>query len=188
MQLCQSQLTLDAQALNARLSKVEQQLASGVVAVKAAGKPEDTDDGERPPFPDDADDPFAGQPVQDAPKEQTPRQEAKAEPVGFWPELARQMQEGLSVRERGFFSPDGPVSATLRGDVLLLAAENEFVLGMVKKPAIEQLAREKAAAVLGRPVQVRFVLKNQVAGNSGEDPLERLVAFGREHADIFTIK
>ena len=188
MQLCQSQLTLDAQALNARLSKVEQQLASGVVAVKAGGKPEDTDDGERPPFPDDADDPFTGQPVQDAPKEQTPRQEAKAEPVGFWPELARQMQEGLSVRERGFFSPDGPVSATLRGDVLLLAAENEFVLGMVKKPAIEQLAREKAAAVLGRPVQVRFVLKSQVAGNSGEDPLERLVAFGREHADIFTIK
>ena len=92
------------------------------------------------------------------------------------------------MRERGFFSPDGPVSATLRGDVLLLAAENEFVLGMVKKPAIEQLAREKAAAVLGRPVQVRFVLKSQVAGNSGEDPLERLVAFGREHADIFTIK
>ena len=186
--IARAELTLDAQTLNARLSKVEQQLASGVVAVKAGGKPEDTDDGERPPFPDDADDPFAGQPVQDAPEEQTPRQEAKAEPVGFWPELARQMQEGLSVRERGFFSPDGPVSATLRGDVLLLAAENEFVLGMVKKPAIEQLAREKAAAVLGRPVQVRFVLKSQVAGNSGEDPLERLVAFGREHADIFTIK
>lgn len=75
----------------------------------------------------------------------------------------------------------------LRGDVLLLAADTEFVLGMVKKPAIEQLVREKAAAVLGRAVQVRFVLKTQL-GSSGADPLDRLVAFGKEHSDIFTIK
>ena len=79
-------------------------------------------------------------------------------------------------------------AAKLRGgDVLLLAADTEFVLGMVKKPAIEQLVREKAAAVLGRAVQVRFVLKTQL-GSSGADPLDRLVAFGKEHSDIFTIK
>ena len=46
---------------------------------------------------------------------------------------------------------------------------------------------EKAAAVLGRAVQVRFVLKTQL-GSSGADPLDRLVAFGKEHSDIFTIK
>ena len=74
-----------------------------------------------------------------------------------------------------------------QGDVLLLAADTEFVLGMVKKPPIEQLVREKAAAVLGRAVQVRFVLKTQL-GSSGADPLDRLVAFGKEHSDIFTIK
>ena len=79
-----------------------------------------------------------------------------------------------------------PASA-LCGSVLLLAADTEFVLGMVKKPAIEQLVREKAAAVLGRAVQVRFVLKTQL-GSSGADPLDRLAAFGKEHSDIFTIK
>ena len=42
-------------------------------------------------------------------------------------------------------------------------------------------------AVLGRAVQVRFVLKTQL-GSSGADPLDRLVAFGKEHSDIFTIK
>ena len=65
MQLCQPKLTLDLQTVNARLSKLEEQLASGAFTVKAAAKPADADDEERPPFPDDADDPFAGQPVQD---------------------------------------------------------------------------------------------------------------------------
>ena len=187
MQLCQTQLTLDAQSLNARLSKLEQQLASGAFVQKAA-QPDDLDDGERAPFPDDADDPFAGQPVQDTPEpEAAPDRPEPAAPVSFWPELARQIQAGLSVRERGFFNPDGPVQAVLKGDTLLLAADNDFVLGMVKKPAIEQLVREKAALVLGRNVQVRFVLRSQTSG-SGEDPLDRLVAFGKAHSDIFTIK
>ena len=82
----------------------------------------------------------------------------------------------------GTFATGGAVTV-----MLLLAADTEFVLGMVKKPAIEQLVREKAAAVLGRAVQVRFVLKTQL-GSSGADPLDRLVAFGKEHSDIFTIK
>lgn len=59
MQLCQPKLTLDLQTVNARLSKLEEQLASGAFTVKAAAKPADADDEERPPFPDDADDPFA---------------------------------------------------------------------------------------------------------------------------------
>ena len=70
---------------------------------------------------------------------------------------------------------------------LIMAADNEFVLGMVKKPAIEQLIREKASALLGRPVAVRFALKNQVS-NLGKDPMDALVQFGEQHSDIFTIK
>ena len=189
MQLCEPKLTLDLQTISARLSKLEQQLASGALVPKqAAAKPADADDEERPPFPDDADDPFAGAPVMAAPEDApNAEQEKPAEPVGFWPELARQVQAELNVRERGFFNPDGPMQAVLQGDTLLLAAESEFVLGMVKKPAIEQLVRDKAAAVLGRPVQVRFVLKTQISGG-GEDPLARLVAFGKEHSDIFKIQ
>ena len=76
----------------------------------------------------------------------------------------------------------------LQGEsTLIMAADNEFVLGMVKKPAIEQLIREKASALLGRPVAVRFALKNQVS-NLGKDPMDALVQFGEQHSDIFTIK
>ena len=77
------------------------------------------------------------------------------------------------------------MSHTLSG--VIMAADNEFVLGMVKKPAIEQLIREKASALLGRPVAVRFALKNQVS-NLGKDPMDALVQFGEQHSDIFTIK
>ena len=52
---------------------------------------------------------------------------------------------------------------------------------------VEKLIREKAAAVLGRPVQVRFALRGQVAAD-GKDPMDALVAFGGRHEDIFTIK
>ena len=76
----------------------------------------------------------------------------------------------------------------LQGEsTLIMAADNEFVLGMVKKPAIEQLIREKASALLGRPVSVRFALKNRLS-RVGDDPMDALVQFGQQHSDIFTIK
>ena len=75
----------------------------------------------------------------------------------------------------------------VREDIMATNPDTEFVLGMVKKPAIEQLIREKASALLGRPVAVRFALKNQVS-NLGKDPMDALVQFGEQHSDIFTIK
>ena len=41
--------------------------------------------------------------------------------------------------------------------------------------------------MLGRAVGVRFALKGQVT-QSGNDPMDALVAFGERHEDIFTIK
>ena len=51
MQLCEPSLRLDAQALDARISRVEEQLASGVL-VKSAPKASGGDafDDDRPPF------------------------------------------------------------------------------------------------------------------------------------------
>ena len=72
MQLCEPALRLDAQALNARISRVEEQLASGVLVKAAPQTSGDEYDDDRPPFPDDADDPARGQlpempPAQPAP-------------------------------------------------------------------------------------------------------------------------
>ena len=107
--------------------------------------------------------------------------------MGFWPELAERIRAELGVRERGFFAPNGPLTASLQGDTLVIAAETDFVLGIIKKPEIEALIRDKAAGVLKRPVAVRLTLKSQMV-RAGNDPMDELVAFGGKHTDIFTIK
>ena len=190
MQLCEPALRLDAQALNARISRVEEQLASGVLVKAAPQTSGDEYDDDRPPFPDDADDPARGSAPPAAPPVQAqPAPAPQAEtPAGFWPALSEKLRAELSAKDRGFFAANGPLHPVLQGEsTLIMAADNEFVLGMVKKPAIEQLIREKASALLGRPVAVRFALKNQVS-NLGKDPMDALVQFGEQHSDIFTIK
>ena len=191
MQLCEPALRLDAQALNARISRVEEQLASGVLVKAAPQTSGDEYDDDRPPFPNDADDPERGSappaapPVQAQPAPAAPKPET---PAGFWPALSEKLRAELSAKDRGFFAANGPLHPVLQGEsTLIMAADNEFVLGMVKKPAIEQLIREKASALLGKPVAVRFALKNQVS-NLGKDPMDALVQFGEQHSDIFTIK
>lgn len=187
MQLCEPALRLDAQALNARISRVEEQLASGVLVKAAPQTSGDEYDDDRPPFPDDADDPARGQLPEMPPAQPAPAPQAET-PAGFWPALSEKLRAELSAKDRGFFAANGPLHPVLQGEsTLIMAADNEFVLGMVKKPAIEQLIREKASALLGRPVAVRFALKNQVS-NLGKDPMDALVQFGEQHSDIFTIK
>ena len=191
MQLCEPALRLDAQALNARISRVEEQLASGVLVKAAPQTSGDEYDDDRPPFPNDADDPERGSappaapPVQAQPAPAAPKPET---PAGFWPALSEKLRAELSAKDRGFFAANGPLHPVLQGEsTLIMAADNEFVLGMVKKPAIEQLIREKASALLGRPVAVRFALKNRLS-RVGDDPMDALVQFGQQHSDIFTIK
>ena len=189
IRMCEPQLSLDVQALAARVSRMEEQLASGSF-VKSAAQAQATEDPapydeDRPPFPDDADDPLA-QAQAPAEPEDEPKPQKQAQ-TAFWPELCQRIREDLGVRERGFFAPEGPVQPVLRGNELILTCQNNFILDMVKKPETEALAKEKAALVLGRPVSVRFALQSQVS-NTGEDPMDALLAVGRQHQDIFTIK
>ena len=186
MQLCEPSLRMDAQAMNARISRLEEQIASGVV-VKAASQTADGGDDDRPPFPDDADDPERGLATPQPQTQQDTSAAPQEQSAGFWPELSEKLRAALTSKDRGFFAVNGPVHPILKGDSLIMAADTEFILGMIKKPAIEQLVKEKAAAILGRPVAVRFVLKNQVS-HAGKDPMDDLVQFGQQHSDIFTIK
>lgn len=194
IQLCQPQLSLDAQALSARIGQLEERLASGTL-VQAAPKARKSvesgqpDDEERPPLPDDADDPYRMQAVPQPAAElrQAKPVSASEGDTSFWPELAQSLRAELSVRERGFFSPNGPIRPVLSGDTLTLAADTDFVLNIIRKPAIQELVQKKASALLGRTVGVRFALKGQLT-QTGDDPMDALVAFGGQHDDIFTIK
>ena len=195
MQLCEPALKLDLSSLGARVSKLESRLASGDFApARAAAKAEpqaESEDDDRPPFPDDADDPLAGlapPPSQpQSPADSAPQTGAQAELDRRWPELAASMREDLGVRERGFFAPGGPVRAVLKGDTLILTAQTQFVLDIIKNPRVQQLAAQKASAFFGRPMQAQFALAGQTDA-SGKDPMDALIARGKEHSDIMTIR
>ena len=196
MQLCEPALKLDLSSLGARVSKLESRLASGDfaparAAAKAEPQPESEDDDDRPPFPDDADDPLAGlapPPSQpQSPADSAPQTGAQAELDRRWPELAASLREDLGVRERGFFAPGGPVRAVLKGDTLILTAQTQFVLDIIKNPRVQQLAAQKASAFFGRPMQAQFALAGQTDA-SGKDPMDALIARGKEHSDIMTIR
>ena len=196
MQLCEPSLKLDAQSLGARVSKLEERLATGnFTPAKQQAKAESAEneeDDDRPPFPDDADDPLAGiAPPMDAREiERAPEKAsdgAQEELDRRWPELVASLREGLGVRERGFFAPGGPVRPRVKGDTLILTAPSQFVLDIIKSPNVQKIAAEKASAFFGHPMQVQFALAGQLDA-SGKDPMDALLALGEEHSDIMTIK
>lgn len=184
VELCQPELSLDVQSVNARLTRLEEQLKSGAfVPAKPAKAPkvEAEPEEERPPFPDDADiPPEPG----DVPAE--PQQDDT--PVGFWSELCGGVRKELKPPISGFFAgtPNAPVQGTLIGDRLELRCANDFTAQMLDRPEILEVAGRKASAMLGRPVRACVV--DSSAKPKGNPRMDRLMQFGREHSDIIKIK
>ncbi len=187
LQLCLPQLQLDAQSLNARLSRVEEQLASGVlVQARPAAAPEAAD---APPTerPEHETAPAASSSAagQTLPEEATSEEDTPL-PDGFWPELCQRMRAELRPPVVGFFTgaENAPLQPRLRGDALQLVANDAFVKAIVDKPAVRELVQTKAATLLGRPVAVQVVIKGQKGDSRA---LEELISFGQAHSDIFSI-
>ena len=184
VELCQPELSLDVQSVNARLTRLEEQLKSGAFvpakpakAAKVEAEPEE----ERPPFPDDADIPPEPGDVPAAPQQDDT-------PVGFWSELCGGVRKELRPPISGFFAgtPNAPVQGTLIGDRLELRCANDFTAQMLDKPEILEVAGRKASAMLGRPVRACVV--DSSAKPKGNPRMDRLMQFGREHSDIIKIK
>ena len=177
--LCQPELSLEAEALNARLTRLEEQIRAGVVAAPAAvptSAPEKKK--EKPTSPQKVAEAVAPAPVEQAPIEA---------PVGFWTEVATQIRQELTAPAvKGYFAPNpnAAVQGVLVGDRLELRCDNSFVLGFVNKPEILQLAARKASGVLGRPVQAVAVDKNSAAA----DGMAHFLQFGKEHPEHIRIK
>ena len=190
MNLCDPGLQMDVEALNARISKLEEQLSTGNFVAPAAivkqEKPADVVDDETPPPPGDYDCP----PDPDAPDPQPVQKQAAQKddtPMGFWVDLANSMRPELQPALRAFLDPTGKImNAIVRGDRVGLICADEFVTNMVDKPEVRDLATRKASAMLGRPVTVKVV--NRKAERSKSKQMEQLMAFGREHSDIIKIK
>ena len=178
--LCQPELVLDGEALNARITRIEDQLRSGSFTVKTAAPAAEPEDEERPPMPDDDDAP-------PAPME-APAPVVNEAPIGFWTEIATQVRRELKPPVSGFFSPtpNAPVKGALRGGNLVLVCSNSFTMEVINKPEILELVARKASAKLGTPIRVSVA--DQSAANVKSEQMERLLDFGRAHSDIVKIK
>ena len=75
-------------------------------------------------------------------------------PDSFWPQLTEAVRTSLKNPYRGYFSVTGPISCRLNGDTVVLTTD-VFTLGMINAPEVLKVVGDKAAAILGRPVQVR---------------------------------
>ena len=185
VELCQPELSLDTKALNARLTRLEEQVKSGafvpaapVKAEKAASEKDEYED-DRPPMPDDADAP---------PAEDTPPVAESEAPVGFWSDLVAAVRKELKPPVSGFFvvTPNAPVQGALVGDRLELRCSNSFTAQMLDRPEILEVVSRKATAMLSHPVKAATV--DMSAKPAANPRMEQLMNFGRAHSDIVTIK
>ncbi|MEE1036315.1 MAG: DNA polymerase III subunit gamma/tau, partial [Oscillospiraceae bacterium] len=185
LEMCQPELSLDAKALNARLTRLEEQLKSGQFVVSApaqkAAKVQETDDydDDRPPLPGDEDAP---------PSEEEPAVQQTETPVGFWSELCGAVRKELKPPISGFFAatPNAPVQGALMGNTLELRCSNSFTAQMLDRPDILEVVSRKASAMMGRPI--RAVPVDITAKPAGNPRMEQLMNFGRAHSDIVKIK
>ena len=184
VELCQPELSLDVKAVNARLTRLEEQLRTGDFVApagkkvaKAAPVPEDTVDDELPPMPDDA----------DAPTEE-PQPAVNEAPMGFWTELVTAVRKELKPPASGFFavSPNAPVQGALVGDRLELRCSNTFTAETINKPDILEVVSRKASAMLGRKIRAFAVDLSAKPANNPR--MEQLLNFGKAHSDIIKIK
>ena len=171
--LCRPELTLDGEALNARLTKLEQQLRSGHIAFAPQPKAEPAEEPEEPKAPE---------------KPEEPEKLQNDAPEDFWPELVRELRTQLSPAICGFFvaTENAPVTGVLQGNRLTLLCVNGFTKDMIGKQQTLNLVAEKASQILGR--QVAVSAEDRSARPVQSQGMEQLLQFGREHADIIRIK
>ena len=178
IRLCQPELQLDPQSLNARISRLEERVASGnfapVTAVPAVEQTH-TELIEKVPKPAQTE-----QKAASAPKRETP--------IGFWPDLVAAVRQELRPPISGFFvaTENAPVQGAVEDDQVVLCCSNPFTLEMINRPEILSIVARRASVILGR--QVRASVVDAAAKPAQSDGMNRLMQFGREHSDIITVK
>lgn len=177
--LCQPELSLDSESMNARITRMEEMLKNG--SFQAVPAPSIPEDDERPPMPNDFDAP---------PKsgEQIVQQIPDQAPAGFWVDMVSEIRAELKPPASGFFvtTPNAPVEGVLRENRLEMVCAAGFIVDVLNKPEILEMISRKASAKLGRPIRAVAVDKTKM--NTKSKQMEQLLRFGQEHSDIIKIK
>ena len=180
LRLCDPGLDVDVRSISARISKIEDQLASGSFVQAAARAPVPEDD-DRPPFYDDADaPPFFDEDAPPVP----PMTKPEEAPAGFWPDFVAKVQPELPGRVKGLINVNGAVTHTLEGDLLTLVAPGVFEKSQLEKSPVPDVCARAASALLGRPIRVRINQRSRQTNAGGEQAFNGLIDFGKKHSDV----
>ncbi len=180
MRLCEPEAELNAEALGARLSRLENKIASGMLAVQTAPEAPAQEKEESPPWEEEEQPPV--------PEEAPP--EPAHEPVSdsAWPQLVQRLRTVLRPPALGMFSVSeaAPVQGRLTQDELILTITADFAENVINKPNVLQTIAEVASAQAGHPVKVR------ISRGGGEKRsnrnFDRILSFGAEHPDFIELK
>ncbi|MBO2527170.1 MAG: DNA polymerase III subunit gamma/tau [Clostridiales bacterium] len=180
MRLCEPEAVLDAEALNARLSRLENKIASGMLTVQTNPLQTKQAEEEMPPWEEEE------QPS--IPEEAPP--ELTLEPVNdsAWPQLVQRLRTVLKPPALGMFSVSegAPVQGRMTQDELILTITADFAESVISKPNVMQTIVEVASAQAGHPMKVRFSRGREEKKSNGN--FDRLLAFGAEHPDLIDFK
>ena len=178
-QMCEPTLSADVDAINARLSRVEQAIAGGRIVSEALPEPE------TPPAPVQAESPPECRNDEPAPIQDPPLSEL---PIGFWPELVTRVVPQLEPKPAAMFSSkeNGVLRPVLEQDRLILYAESSFVKNLVDNAQVRAAVAAAAEQLLKRKVgvQIRVVSSQQEQGIA----FPQLLSFAQEHQSIFDIR
>ncbi len=178
LNLCQPQLHLDADSLNARLSALETRLKYAPLTVQPAAEQPGQ---ETKPIPEETIPQMPAQQVAEAPH-------GDQMPAGFWKDLSELLRRELKPPVSGFFaySENAPVKGSLRTGRLELLCTNSFTYDVLNKPQILSVISQKTTELLGKPISA--VAVDSSAKPATNPNLQKLMDFGKAHPGIVTIK
>ena len=174
MNLCQPELNLQAESLNARLTRLEDQMKSGVVTAappQVIVKPKEVKCEPQ---------------VEEAPKQQMPA--ISHEDQTLWLDICEQIRKEVKPPLTSFFvtTANAPVKGILQDNRLVLVCVNSFTKDFINKPEILELVGRKAAVKLGR--QVAATVTDDASNFGKSESMDRLLRFGEAHGDVINIK
>ena len=177
LRLCEVEAKLDAASLSARISRLENKLASGFVPTAAPVDEVPQDSEQTPPWEE----------APPEPKILQPQPQREETPDGFWQSLVERLHQTLKRSVGCLFTAgeDSPVSGTVRGDRLLLNCKTPLAKQLVNVPDTLQTIAECASAVLGRKMTVQLAEEEKQADNPN---FNKLLDFAREHPDVVQVK
>ena len=175
--LCQPELDTDIASLLSRMTRLEDQVKSGICVGTM------TDNKE--PASTQSEEITADQESVEIPQIHTTHDET---PAGFWTEVAAAVRMELKPPYSGFFTTaeNPPVKGILQGDELVLMCNNDFTYDVINKPDVLAIVAQKASARLGRKLQVK--VRDASKQQTNNKQMEQLLQFGRAHSDVVRIK